>query len=210
MMHAPKLEVISTSPVTLAVAPSIALRIRATFDADTLVHAIVLRARIRVDAAKRTYSSEEKNRLRELFGTAEQWQTTIRVPLSWAEVSVSVGRFTGTTTFDVVVPCTYDLAVATTKLFDALDGGSVPLTIVFSGTVFAERDSEIAIVPLASDVEARCEVPVATWRELMDAHHPMGVLVPLKRDLVNRLRAVSGEPTLEHAIEKLLRKAEAS
>ncbi len=208
----PKFEIVSSAPVALAVAPSLALRTRVTVEPGTLVHAIVLSARIRVDAARRTYTNEEKERLRELFGTAEQWNTTVRVPLSWAEVSVSVGRFEGGKTFDLVVPCSYDLALATTKLFDALEDGPIPLTLAFSGTVFAEREHarerSLTIVPLGSQCEARCEVPSATWRELMAAHHPTGALVPVDHAVVERLRRAAPGATLSRAIERLLDRAE--
>src|SRR5687768_514945 len=120
-LKTPRFEVLTAASVALAVAPSIAFRVRVTMAGahlprNAVVHALVLRARLRVEAQRRAYTHEEKARLRELFGTAEQWNATSRIPLSWAEIGTSLGRFERETTFDLVVPCTYDLAHATTKL----------------------------------------------------------------------------------------------
>jgi uncharacterized protein DUF6084 len=207
-----RFQVDAAAPVALSVAPSISLRVHVTCTPPLVVHALVLRARIRIDGARRTYTASERARLFELFGAPEQWQKTMSVPLSWAEVGVSVGRFEGSTMFDIIVPCTYDLAAATTKLCDALDGGDVPLTTFLSGTLFAETtEGDVVVTPIAAD-GLTCTLPISTWRGVMDAHHPRGALVSLPRALLDRIRRAgekTGATSLERAIEKLLDTVEA-
>ena len=56
-----------------------------------------------------------------LFGPPERWAATTR-SLVWAQPTCSCRRFTGSTTFAIPSPCTYDLEVAAAKYFDALLG----------------------------------------------------------------------------------------
>ena len=46
-----------------------------------------------------------------------------------------VPSFTGSVEVDVPVPCTYDLEIAATSYFHALDEGEIPLVLLFSGTL---------------------------------------------------------------------------
>ena len=48
-----------------------------------------------------------------------------------------VPRFTGSTEIDLPVPLSYDLEIGATRYFAGLDGGEVPLLLLFSGTVFS-------------------------------------------------------------------------
>ena len=54
----------------------------------------------------------------------------------WTHASVVVPPFTGETTAEVPVSCTYDFNVAATKYFYALEDGEIPLDFLFSGSVF--------------------------------------------------------------------------
>jgi hypothetical protein len=54
----------------------------------------------------------------------------------WGNVAVEVPAFTGATTIALEVPCTFDLNVGATKYFQALEDGDLPLTLLFSGSVF--------------------------------------------------------------------------
>jgi hypothetical protein len=200
-------EALSAKPVMLAVAPSVAIRLRVT--CDSLVHAMVVSARIRVDAWRRSFSAAEQARLAPLFGDASQWARSTRVPVPWAEIGVATGRFEGSTEIELKVPCSYDLALATTKLFDAVDGGPLPLSIVFSGTIFAEGEGGLVVRPVPSDEEARVDLSAASFREMMLAYHPEGALVTLPRELRDRIRACKSALSLERSIEELVRAEEA-
>ena len=54
-----------------------------------------------------------------------------------------VPSFTGSIEVDVPVPCTYDLEIAATSYFHALDEGDIPLVLLFSGTVFTKGEQRI-------------------------------------------------------------------
>ena len=51
----------------------------------------------------------------------------------------TVTGFTGATEIDLPVACTYDFEVAAAKYFHSLDGGEIPIVLLFSGTVFASE-----------------------------------------------------------------------
>ena len=59
------------------------------------------------------------------------------------------------------MPCTYDLEVAAVKYFYSLPGGHVPLTFVFSGTIFYKGDDgRLQIVQVPWSCAARFRLPV--------------------------------------------------
>jgi len=73
-----------------------------------------LNVRLRIAAERRPYADGEAERLRELFGPADEWSRTLgSVP--WAEATLSAGPFDGATVLDLPVPCTYDFEVAAAK-----------------------------------------------------------------------------------------------
>ena len=95
----------------------------------------------------------------------------------------------GETTVEVPLPCTYDLAVASARYFDALAGGEAPLLLLFSGTMFLERsDGGLTTEPIPWKHEARFALPAAAWREAMDLLYPETAPLLLRRDVFERLR----------------------
>ncbi len=80
---------------------------------------------------------EEEDRLYELFGAPAQWADSLRSFL-WTHVTTTIGGFTGSTEFDLPVPCSYDFEVAGAKYLHALEGGEIPLLLLFSGTAFTQ------------------------------------------------------------------------
>lgn len=195
-------------PVAFAVAPELAMKlhIRNTH-ADEAVQSIMLHAQVQIEATRRLYEDHEQNRLRDLFGEPERWNRTLRTML-WTHASVNVPPFTGETTVDLPVPCTFDFNVATTKYFDGLTAGDIPACLLFSGTVFYE-DSEHAlrIAQIPWQTEARYRVPVATWKRMMDHYYPNSAWLALRRDVFDRLHEFKrqrGLATWEQALERLL------
>ena len=74
--------------------------------------------------------------------------------------------FEGSTEFELVVPCTYDLELAAAKYFDGLADGEAPLRFHFNGTVFYEaEDGRMQIVQIPWDRSPRFRMPVEAWRE---------------------------------------------
>jgi uncharacterized protein DUF6084 len=175
--------------------------------ADEPIHALLLNVQIQIQSPQRSYSRAEKEKLVELFGTPDCWGQTLRARL-WTIVTGNVRGFSGSTDATLTVPCTYDLTVAATKYFYALDGGEVPLLFLFSGTVFhAGPGGEWRVQPIPWDREATYRMPLAIWKELMEQHHPNTAWLYLNRDVFNRFYAFKcshGLATWEQAMETLL------
>jgi hypothetical protein len=173
----------------------------------TPIHAIVLRCQIRIEPARRRYASAEQERLFDLFGTPDRWGQTLR-PLLWTHVSSTVPAFVGSCAMDLPVPCSYDFSQAATKYFAALEEGELPLCFLFSGTIFYEGDSgALQVAQISWEKEASFRLPVATWRELMDAYYPNSAWLCLRKDVFDRLehyRSRQGFSTWEQALERLL------
>jgi hypothetical protein len=133
-------QVQSIEPEKYSATPLLIFKIKiAQADGTTPIHAIALRCQIRIEPARRRYGSGEEERLLELFGRRDQWGQTLRSML-WTHASTMVPAFNSATIADLPVPCTFDFNVAMTKYFDALEEGEVPLSLLFSGTIFYETD----------------------------------------------------------------------
>lgn len=186
-----------------AASPTLVLRLRITELDGADVQAIALRCQIRILPIRRGYSGPEEARLGDLFGPRERWPETLR-PLQFATVALIVPRFTGATEIDLPVACTYDLEVAASRYFDALEDGEIPLLLLFSGTVF--MTGEIAMVPW--DRECDFRLPVAVWRTLMDHHFPGAGWLRLTRETMDSLQGYKNRnalPTWDATIASLLK-----
>jgi hypothetical protein len=171
------------------------------------VYAALLHVQIQIQAPARSYSPEEKERLRELFGPPDRWQHTLRNRF-WTSVTAIVNGFTDETRVSLLVPCTCDLTFAATKYFYALEDGDVPLLFLFSGTVFYESaGGKMQIEQVARDKECHYRMPLSVWKTQMERHYPNSALLNLRRDVFDRLYAFKceqGLATWEQALEQLL------
>jgi len=159
---------------------------------------------------RRRYTPEEQQKLKTLFGEPEQWSKSL-LPLLWANVNVNVGAFTGSTLIDLPVPCTFDFNVAMTKYIYGLEGGELPTSLLFSGTVFHAGQMALQIAQIPWDREASYRVPVRVWKEMMDLYYPNGAWIQLRRDVFERLyefKSQNGIPTWEQTVERMLDLAE--
>ena len=199
-------------PKLHAAAPTLvfALRVSQAEDSATSIHTIALRCQIRVEPARRTYTTSERERLRDLFGTPERWGQTLR-PMLWTHVSLTVPPFCSTALVDLPVPCTLDFSLAAARYFDALDDGEIPLLFLFSGTIFFEaNDGALQVCQISWEKEAGFRLPAMTWRKLMDHYYPNTALLSLRKDVFERLeryRRDHGLLTWEHALDRLLSSA---
>ncbi|GAA2900220.1 DUF6084 family protein [Streptosporangium fragile] len=175
--------------------PTLVFRVRVTHPSPAGVHTIALRCQIRVEPHLRRYDAAETEMLGDLFGDPDRWGDTLK-PLQFANVSVMVPAFTGTTEIDVPVPCGYDLEVAAGKYFAALDDGEIPLIMLFSGTVFARAPEGFTVGQVPWHCEARHRLPVAVWRELMDRYFPDSGWLRLRRDTLRDLNLFKSEHAL--------------
>ena len=145
--------------------------------------------------------------MRDLFGEPERWSQTLR-SLLWTHANVVIPSFQGNTAVDLPVPCTFDFNIAATKYFEGLTDGEIPLHLMFSGTVFyAAADEALQVIPISWDQEARFNLPVKVWRDMMDSYYPNNVWLNLRRDVFERLyqyKTQRGIPTWEQALESVL------
>lgn len=176
------------------------------------VQAVLLHVQIQLRPAQRGYAEREKERLIELFGRPEQWGQTLRNKL-WAHVDVTVPAFARETAIPLLVPCTFDLNLASAKYFHALEDGDISLLFLFSGSLFfAGPEGRLQTQRISWEKECDFAFPVRIWRELMDRHYPNCAWLYLQRDVFDRLydyKLRHGLPTWDRAIEHLLASAPA-
>ncbi len=132
------------------------------------MHAIALRCQVRIEPLRRRYSDDEAAGLLDLFGPRERWADTQRTFL-WQHATAMVPGFTGTTEVALPLECTYDFEVAAAKYLHALRDGTVPLQFLFSGTIFRQGHRGFSVQQMPWDCEDRYDMPVAVWRDLIDA-----------------------------------------
>lgn len=141
-----------------AAGPTLVFRLRITAAGDARVHALALRCQIRIEPARRSYGPKEADGLADLFGERARWGTTLQ-PVQFAQVAVMVPSFTGETETELVVPCTYDMDIAATRYFDALEDGEAPLLMLFSGTAFTGAAWVSASSPCPGTAKPRTGCP---------------------------------------------------
>lgn len=176
-------------------------------NANEHIQAVVLRAQIQIEAARRSYNAGEQERLLDLYGEPERWGQTLRTML-WTHAGVMVQPFEGSTLVELPVPCTFDFNVAAAKYFAGLEDGKVPLCMLFSGTIFYEAaNGALQVAQISWAKEAKYQLPVRVWQEMMDHYYPNSVWLSLRRDVFDRLyqyKMRHGIPTWEQALEKIL------
>ena len=172
------------------------------------IHSISLRCQIQIAVTRRHYNPEEQVHLLDVFGEPKRWGDTLR-SLLWMHASTVVPQFSGSTTVDLPVPCTYDFEVVSTKYFDALREGDIPLLFLFSGTIFYEgEEGNLQVSQISWSKEASYRLPVATWQDMIARYYPNTAWIRLHKDVFDQLyryKAVHGLPTWEKVVEQLLR-----
>jgi hypothetical protein len=193
--------------VAYAAAPTLRLRLRIDSLDGRPVHSLLLDVQVRIAARRRRYADSEKERLADLFGRPEQWGASVQ-SLLWTNTTRFVPAFDETARVDLPIACSYDFEVAANRYLAALEGGEVPLELLFGGSVFRRRDHgglELSRLPL--DREARFGLPVSVWRQTMDHYFPGSAWLRLRRDSFDRLAAYRARlslPTWESVMERLL------
>jgi len=189
-----------------AVTPTLAFTVRIAETTGAAVHAIALRCQLRIEPQRRRYSAEEGGRLADLFGEPTRWGDTLK-PMQFATVSAMVPGFTGGTEIDLLVPCTYDLEVASARYFSALDDGTVALLMLYSGTVFLKNGTGIAIEQVPWSAESTYRLPVDVWRGMVQRDFPNAGWIRCSRetiDALGRFKTRRALPTWDATIEALL------
>jgi hypothetical protein len=183
------------------------------------IHSVILRCQVRLEPARRRYTPVEQNGLNELFGESHRWGQTVRSML-WTNAAVSVPAFEDQIKVDLPVACTWDFNVAATKYFEALADGEVPLSFLFSGTIFyspggnsAGDNQSLQVAQISWEKEATYRMPVHVWRKMMEYYYPNVAWLGLQREVFDRLQQFKNRCAMaspEQAIERLLDRADAA
>src|SRR5579884_4023283 len=202
-------EVVGAEAPAFAAVPTLVFKLRIVNEnEDERIHSISLRCQIQIAVTRRRYSTQAQARLLEVFGEPKRWGETLR-SLLWTHVSSVVTQFSGNTIVDLPVPCTYDFEVVSTKYFDALEEGDIPLTFLFSGTIFYEGETgNLQIEQISWSKEASFPLPVATWKAAMEHHFPNSAWIRMRKDIFDQLyqyKMRSGLLTWDDVLERLLR-----
>jgi hypothetical protein len=199
-------DVVDVVPERYAAAPNLLARIRVTESTGDRVHALALRAQIRIEPQRRRYDDTEEQALLDLFGDRTRFAETLR-PFAWLHASTVAQGFSGSAEIELPLPCTYDFEVSGTTYVHALRDGEIPLLFLFSGTVFTRGTTGFSVTQVPWDCEARFRLPVAVWRDLMQAHFPGTEWIRMRRDTVEALahhRHLRGLTTWDDVISSLL------
>lgn len=198
--------VLGIEPEPFAVTPVLNARLGVAAAGEEPIHAIALRAAVRIEPMRRGYTDEEATGLLDLFGPRERWANTLHT-FQWLQTSVMVQGFTGAAQVTLPLECTYDFDVAAAKYLHALDDGHVPLQFLFSGTVFTTGKRGFAVQQVPWDREDRFEMPVSVWHDLIRQHYPNTGWIRLGQDTISALaayRSARGLLSLDDAVTSLL------
>lgn len=201
--------VLEVAPEPYAVTPALTARVGVAAVGEQPIHAIALRCQVRIDPLRRGYSDTEAEGMVDLFGPRQRWATTQHTFL-WQHTTAMVPGFTGTTQTQLPLECTYDFEVASAKYLHALRDGTVPLQFLFSGTVFTAGTRGFGVQQVPWDREDRYDMPVSTWRDLINQHYPNTGWLRLNRDTIDALaayRSAHGRLSLDDALGTLLHQA---
>jgi hypothetical protein len=202
----PEFEVLDVAYVPFAATPTIVFRLGVSLPSDHDIYTIALITQIQIDASRRGYVPETRGRLTELFGPPGKGAATTQ-SLLWARLETLVPSFKGRTEVELHLPCTYDLEVATAKYFAALEGGEVPLSFHFNGTVYyktPESGLQITLIPWSTTTQFK--MPVSVWRAMIDEHYPSVGWIRLHQRTLSRLQDLRAERglTFDDCITELL------
>jgi hypothetical protein len=123
----------------------------------------------------------------------------------WMQTSTMVQGFRDETQVDLPLPCTYDFEVTGSKYLHALGAGTVSLAFLFSGTVFTRGERGFSVHQVPWDREARWQMPVALWRELVQKYYANTGWLRLDGDLIRALAVYKAERGLTSWDETLRR-----
>src|ERR1700742_3470517 len=195
-----------------AATPTLSFALHITESTGVRVHAIALRCQIRIEPHRRRSSPDEARRLNDLFGDTSRWAETVK-PIQLATVSAMVPGFTSVTEAELQVPCTYDLEVASARYLQALDDGTIPLLLLFSGTVFLAQGNGYSVELVPWSAEASFRMPVSVWQDVVNLHFPGSAWLRCRRETLDALAAFKAEralPTWDATLETLLAEAAAA
>jgi hypothetical protein len=189
-----------------AVAPQLTARLRIEESTGETIHAIALRCQVRIEPQRRRYDEADESGLRALFGDRARWGETLR-PFLWMQCGAMVQGFTGSTEVDLALPCTYDFEVTGSGYLHAVGDGTIPLALLFSGTVFTRGAHGFGVQQVPWDCEAAFQMPVEVWRQMIASYFPSTGWIRLDHEVLGELadfRSRHGLTTWEETVQALL------
>lgn len=198
---------LSARPVRHAASPLLALDLEVSESSGRQVYMIALTVQLMLEPARRSYDDATRARLLELFGTPERWAVTTR-SLVWSKLDVLVPAFTGVTTVEVPIACSYDMELAAAKYLYALPDGEVPMALHFNGTVYYQgADGALQMVLVPWDRSIGFRMPVAVWRQTVEHYYPNTAWVAVRAQTLEALQQAKlrhGVATLDDCVQALL------
>ncbi len=174
------------------------------------VYAAALKCQVLIEATKRQYNGESKEKLVGVFGEPQRWEETVK-GLFWTTVTVPVPRFSGRTIIEVPIGCCEDHISAAGKFFYSVKDDEVPLAFLFSGTLFYKDTSgDLQITQVPWHKEAIYKMPAVLWHEMMEIYFPNMKWLQVHKDIFDklyRLTSLHSFPTIENCLESVIDQA---
>ncbi len=186
--------VVDIAPEPYAAAPNLLARLRVEETTGERVHALALRCQVRIEPQRRRYDDTEERALLDLFGDRTRFAQTLK-PFPWLHASTMVaGLHRGHRDRPAAAVHVRLRGRRGTTYLHALRDGEIPLLFLFSGTVFTRGATGFSVAQVPWDPEARYRMPVAVWRDLMEAHFPGTEWMRMRRDTVGGARPLPARP----------------
>ncbi len=189
-----------------AAAPQLTARLRILESSGETIHAIALRCQVRIEPQRRRYEEADESGLRALFGDRDRWVDTLK-PFLWMQCNAMVQGFTGITEVDLALPCTYDFEVTGSRYLHAVTEGTIPLALLFSGTIFTKGANGFGVQQVPWDCEANYALPVTVWQQMIESYFPNTGWIRLDQDVLDSLadfKSRHGLTTWEETVATLL------
>ncbi|CAN5206656.1 DUF6084 family protein [soil metagenome] len=189
-----------------AAAPQLTARLRIQETSGQTIHAIALRCQVRIEPQRRRYEEADESGLRALFGDRDRWADTLK-PFLWMQCNAMVQGFTEITEVDLALPCTYDFEVTGSRYHHAVQDGTIPLALLFSGTIFTKGVNGFGVQQVPWDCEATYALPVTVWKQMIETYFPNTGWIRLDHGLIDSLadyKSRHGLTTWEETVHTLL------
>ena len=189
-----------------AAAPQLTARLRIQETSGQTIHAIALRCQVRIEPQRRRYEEADESGLRALFGDRDRWADTLK-PFLWMQCNAMVQGFTEITEVDLALPCTYDFEVTGSRYLHAVQDGTIPLALLFSGTIFTKGVNGFGVQQVPWDCEATYALPVTVWKQMIESYFPNTGWIRLDHGLIDSLadyKSRHGLTTWEETVQTLL------
>ncbi len=205
-MSAYTFDVVDIFAEPYAADPQLTARLRIQESTGETIHAIALRCQVRIEPQRRPYEEADETGLRALFGDRDRWAQTLK-PFLWMQCNAMVQGFTSITEVDLPLPCTYDFDVTGSRYLHAVGDGTIPLALLFSGTVFTKGTHGFGVQQVPWDCEANYQLPVAVWKQMMASYFPNTGWIRLDHDVLTELadfKSTNGLTSWEETVQTLL------